>query len=47
MLKDKLLLYLIVVALKIGNFSLDVTAIAADLKRAPSKYVFKRVYLLT
>ncbi|CAK4632997.1 hypothetical protein LEN26_010885 [Aphanomyces euteiches] len=38
-LKDKLLLYLIVVALKIGNYSLDVTAIAADLKRAPSNVI--------
>ncbi|EQC40984.1 hypothetical protein SDRG_02046 [Saprolegnia diclina VS20] len=36
MLKDKLLLYLLVVALTIGGFSLDLTAIAADLKRAPS-----------
>ncbi|ETW09610.1 hypothetical protein H310_00147 [Aphanomyces invadans] len=38
-LKDKLLLYLLVVALTIGGFSLDVSAIAADLKRAPSNII--------
>ncbi|KAF0685447.1 Aste57867_22661 [Aphanomyces stellatus] len=35
-LKDKLLLHLLVVALTVGNLSLDVAPLAADLKRHPS-----------
>ncbi|RHZ09191.1 hypothetical protein DYB26_012507, partial [Aphanomyces astaci] len=38
-LKDKLLVYLVVVALTIGGFSLDVSAIAIDLKRAPANII--------
>ncbi|OQR97339.1 hypothetical protein ACHHYP_12137 [Achlya hypogyna] len=35
-LKDKLILHMLVVALTVGSFSLDLTAISADLKRAPA-----------
>lgn len=34
-LKDKLILYLLVVALTVNGFSLDLTEIAADLKKSP------------
>ncbi|OQS03428.1 hypothetical protein THRCLA_04263 [Thraustotheca clavata] len=35
-LKDKLMLYMLVVAMTVNNFSLDLTALASDLKRASS-----------
>lgn len=38
-LKDKLVLYLLVVALTVNDFSLDLTEVAADLKRAAVSYV--------
>lgn len=38
-LKDKLVLYLLVVALTVNDFSLDLTEVAADLKRTPLSYV--------
>lgn len=35
-LKDKLVLYLLVVALTVNGFSLDLTEVAADLKKSPA-----------
>lgn len=38
-LKDKLVLYLLVVALTVNEFSLDLTEVGTDLKRSPVVYV--------
>lgn len=37
--KDKLILYMLVVALTINGFSLDLTEVSADLKKTPAAYV--------
>ncbi len=46
MLKDKMVLYMLVVALVIGNFSLDLSAISVDLKRGPTRYNACESYVL-